>query len=181
MRMDNFDVIAPGVLGGEASSAEILGAAVWLWMHSEFHRDLALESLPTVLLPIIEKQQYMLVSEQGKPIFFLSWMWMDEEAEHRYLDAPGIMTQERDWFSGSRLWLRDWVAPFGHTQAMKNLVTGYLFPENCMRALYHRGVTRGKCVKNFRGDKVSQQQANDWRTAHPLMTSIKELPARTQP
>lgn len=181
MRINGFDVIAPGVLGGDASSAEVLGAVVWLWMHSEFHRELALETLPTVLLPVIEKQQYLLVSEDGKPVFFLSWMWMDEAAERRYLEQPGVMTQERDWFSGQRLWLRDWVAPFGHTVTMKNLVTGYLFPEHCMRALWHRGVTRGKCVKNFRGVKVSQQQADDWRTAHPLTVSLKEFPARTQP
>lgn len=181
MRINGFDVIAPGVLGGEASSAEVLGAAVWLWMHSEFHRELALETLPAVLLPIIEKQQYLLACENGKPVFFLSWMWMDEDAERRYLEAPGIMTLERDWFSGQRLWLRDWVAPFGHTAAMKSLVTEYLFPEHCMRALWHRGVTRGKCVKNFRGTKVSQQQAEDWRTAYPLIVSIKEFPARTLP
>ena len=181
MRISGFDVIAPGVLGGDASSAEVLGAVVWLWMHSEFHRELTLETLPTVLLPVIEKQQYLLVSEDGKPVFFLSWMWMDEAAERRYLEEPGVMTQERDWFSGQRLWLRDWVAPLGHTVAMKNLVTGYLFPEHCMRALWHRGVTRGKCVKNFRGVKVSQQQADDWRTAHPLTVSLKEFPARTQP
>lgn len=174
-------MIAPGMLGGEASSAEVLGAAVWLWMHSAFHRELALETLPTVLLPVIEKQQYMLVSEQGKPVFFISWMWMDEEAERRYLEAPGIMTQERDWFSGSRLWLRDWVAPFGHTAAMRRLVTGYLFPEHCMRALWHHGMTHGKCVKNFRGVSVTPQQAADWRNANPLTTSVKALPARTQP
>ncbi len=178
MRIGTFDVIAPGILGGEASQAEVLGAAVWLWLHSDFHRDLALNALPSVLLPIIEKQQYMLVSEQGKAVFFISWMWLDEEAEQRYLQQPGIMTQERDWFSGSRLWLRDWVAPFGHTIDMKRLVTDYLFPEYCMRALYHKGATRGKCVKNFRGSQISLQQARLWRAAHPLSILVPESFAR---
>jgi cytolysin-activating lysine-acyltransferase len=179
MQLGEFDVYCPMILGGERSEAEVLGAAVWLWMHSPQHRDIPLHALPTVLLPIIKLQQYALVSRNGKALFFLSWMWMDEDAERRYLTQPAIMVQESDWACGERMWIRDWIAPFGDTFAMRNLVGSALFPDRCLRALYHRGATKGTRVMNFRGDNVTHQQALEWRTAHPLSTPVKQMPVGT--
>ena len=119
MQSGIYDVHAPLLLGGERSEAEVFGAAVWLWMHSPQHRDLPLHALPTVLLPIIKHQHYLLVSREGRPVFFMSWMSLDNEAERRYLSQPAIMVQESDWLSGDRLWIRDWIAPFGDTRAMQ--------------------------------------------------------------
>jgi len=172
MQMGGYDVHAPLLLGGERSEAEALGAAVWLWMHSLQHRDLPLHALPAVLLPIIKHQHYMLVSRGTQPLFFLSWMWLNVEAERRYLTQPAILVQEDDWSSGDRLWLRDWVAPFGEVRAMRRLVGGALFPELCFRALYHRGAETGQRVMNFKGDQVSQSQARVWRAANPLSVSL---------
>lgn len=176
MQLGHYDVHAPMILGGERSEAEVLGATVWLWMHSAQHREFPLYSLPTVLLPIIKHQHYMLVSRDSRPMFFISWMWLNESAEQRYLTGAEIQIQESDWASGDRLWIRDWVAPFGETRAMSRLVTHSLFPDQCFRSLYHRGKQKGKRVKNFKGDQVSHQQAHDWRMAHPLTVALPEYP-----
>ncbi|MBN3154935.1 toxin-activating lysine-acyltransferase, partial [Pectobacterium brasiliense] len=37
--VNGYQLTAP-LLGGQFSEAEALGAAVWLWMHSEQHRDI---------------------------------------------------------------------------------------------------------------------------------------------
>ncbi|TQI81355.1 cytolysin-activating lysine-acyltransferase [Serratia fonticola] len=176
MQIGAYDVHAPQILGGDRSEAEVLGAAVWLWMHSPQHRDLPLHALPTVLLPIIKHQYYMLVSRGTQPLFFLSWMWLNVEAEQRYLTQPAILVQEDDWASGDRLWLRDWIAPFGDVRAMRRLVGAALFPEQCFRALYHRGAETGQRVINFKGDQVSHSQARVWRAANPLSVSLPEYP-----
>jgi cytolysin-activating lysine-acyltransferase len=176
MQIGTYDVHAPLMLGGDRSEAEVLGAAVWLWMHSPQHRDLPLHALPTVLLPIIKHQHYMLVSRGTQPLFFLSWMWLSVEAEARYLTQPAILVQEDDWASGDRLWLRDWIAPFGDVRAMRRLVGAVLFPEHCFRSLYHRGAQRGKRVMNFKGDQISHPQARAWRAANPLSVSLPEYP-----
>lgn len=65
MRVGRYDVKSPLILGGEESEAEVLGASVWLWMHSPLHRDAPLHALPTLLLPVIKRQQYVVVAEQG--------------------------------------------------------------------------------------------------------------------
>lgn len=176
MQIGAYNVHAPLMLGGDRSEAEVLGAAVWLWMHSPQHRDFPLYTLPTVLLPIIKHQYYMLVSRDSNPLFFISWMWLNDHAEQRYLTSAEVQIQESDWASGDRLWIRDWIAPFGETRAMSRLVTSTLFSEHCFRSLYHRGSQSGKRVMNFKGDQISHQQARAWRVANPLSVSLPEGP-----
>lgn len=178
MQTGVYDIDAPLLLGGDRSEAEVFGAAVWLWMHSSRHRDLPLHALPTVLMPVITHQHYMLVSRETQPLFFISWMWLNADAEARYLTQPAIMVQETDWASGERLWIRDWIAPFGESRAMSGLVTRMLFPDRCFRSLYHRGAETGQRVMNFRGQQVNRQQAQAWRAAHPLTVAVAESPLR---
>lgn len=84
MRYGDLIIQAPLMLGGEINEAEVLGASVWLWMHSPQHNTASLNTLPTLLLPIIKNQQFVLVSKGNQPVFFLSWAWMDAQAECRY-------------------------------------------------------------------------------------------------
>jgi len=174
MRVGHLDIKAPLILGGQESEAEVLGATVWLWMHSPMHRDAPLHALPTLLLPIIKRQQYVLVSGNDRPVFFLSWASMNEEAEARYLTRPAIEMKEEDWDSGERIWFSDWIAPFGHTPAMYNLMRRDIFPDHVCRALYHRGAERGKRVMLFHGSRVSRQHAREWQQNHPLTVSLPE-------
>ncbi len=97
MQSGIYDVHAPLLLGGERSEAEVFGAAVWLWMHSPQHRDLPLHALPTVLLPIIKHQHYLLVSREGRPVCFISWMSLDNDG-----GAP-LPVAARDYGAGERL------------------------------------------------------------------------------
>ncbi|AEN66083.1 toxin-activating lysine-acyltransferase [Enterobacter soli] len=174
MRIGNLDIKAPLILGGEESEAEVLGATVWLWMHSPMHRDAPLHALPTLLLPIIKRRQYVLISENERPVFFLSWAWLNEESEARYLTRPSIEMKEEDWDSGDRMWFCDWIAPFGHTSAIKKLIRDDIFPDHCWRALYHRGAERGKRVVMFHGGHISRTTAREWQLKHPLTVNLPE-------
>ncbi|MBK4717008.1 MULTISPECIES: toxin-activating lysine-acyltransferase [Tenebrionibacter/Tenebrionicola group] len=163
MRCGDFDIQAPLLFGGQVSEAEILGAAVWLWMHSPMHRDAPLHALPTVLLPVIKHQQYALVSQGERPVFFLSWMWLNAQSETRYLTEPVVMIREEDWRSGDRMWLRDFIAPFGHTREMSRLLRQDILPDACARYLWHRGESVRPCIKTFRGNHVSREAFRAWK------------------
>ncbi|MGN8278609.1 toxin-activating lysine-acyltransferase [Pseudomonas sp. SMV71] len=169
MQFDTLDIIAPGLIDEPWNEAAVFGSATWLWMHSKAHRDAPLHTLPTLLLPAIKHRQFVLASEQGKPVFYLSWLNLDEAAEHRYLSQSPLTLTETDWNSGERLWLNDWIAPFGHTAAMTRLLHRQLFANRCGRALYHRGEERGLRVKTFQGIGVIPEQAKAWFAAHPLV------------
>ncbi|MBC3346495.1 toxin-activating lysine-acyltransferase [Pseudomonas sp. SWRI196] len=171
MQFETLDIIAPGLIDEPWNEAAVLGSATWLWMHSKAHRDAPLHSLPTLLLPALKHRQFVLGSEHGKPVFYLSWLNFDEAAERRYLQQSPLALTDTDWNCGERLWLNDWVAPFGHTAVVSRLLQRHLFTNRCARALYHRGDERGLRVKTFQGIGVIPEQAKAWFAAHPLATA----------
>lgn len=166
MRFGSLDVMAPGLLNELCNEAEVLGSAVWLWMHSASHRNAPVHALTTLLLPAIKRRQFVLASEHGKPVFFLTWARLSPEAERRYLANPPITMPEDDWGSGDRMWILDWIAPFGHTRTARHLTTK-LFATHCFRSLYHRGNTRGLRVKDFHGIGVMAEEARAWSQLNP--------------
>ncbi|SMB21502.1 putative hemolysin activating-like protein [Sterolibacterium denitrificans] len=161
-------IVAPGLIEQRWNEAEVLGSAVWLWMHSASHRDFPLHTLPTLLLPAIKHRQFILASQADKPVFYLSWANFDLQAERRYLSNNPLSMPEADWNCGDRQWLLDWVAPFGHTQAMSRMLKRRLFANRCLRTLYHRGNERGFRIKHFRGSAVLPAQAREWFESHPV-------------
>ncbi len=172
MRIDTFDITAPAISGETFSEAEALGSAAWLWMHSAAHRDAPLQVLSALLMPSLKTHQFLLATEQGKPIFYMAWANMDEAAEARYLSNPPYSMPEADWNCGDRMWILDWVAPFGHTQAMNRLFLGQLFPQRWMHALDHRGNERGLRIKTYRGNAMMPEEARHWFNTHPVAIPI---------
>lgn len=168
MRKEAISIIAPAVTGEPFCEAEALGSCVWLWMHSTSHQDAPLHMLSTLLLPAIKNGQFVLASEHGKPIFYMAWAQLSAEAEKRYLRNPPQCMPREDWTSGNRTWILDWVAPFGHTRAMKRLIAGRIFPGWCARSLYHRGETSGLRVMTFHGMAVTPEEARFWFEQNPL-------------
>ncbi|RQO73162.1 toxin-activating lysine-acyltransferase [Aquitalea sp. FJL05] len=165
--MASFTIIAPALQGGEFNEATELGSAVWLWMHSASHRNTPLHGLSSLLLPAIKRGQFVLVSEGNKPVFYLSWARMSLDAESRYLRQHPLLMPAEDWTSGDRIWLLDWVAPFGHSRAMRHIIAR-LFSRHCMRALYHRSNERGLRIKQFHGISIMPAEARAWFALHPV-------------
>jgi len=164
----SFDFIAPGLSGNAFVEAEAFGAAVWLWMQSDAHRDIPLHILNSLLLPAIGYRQFILGSVIGQPVFYLSWAMFDEDAEHRYLHSHPSTLPESDWGSGDRMWVIDWIAPFGHSLQISRLLKQQWFKDRCMRFLYHRGDERGMRIQCVSGSAMSRSAVNAWLAAHPL-------------
>lgn len=165
---NGVDIIAPHLMSQDWNEAEVLGSAVWLWMHSASHRNYPLHTLSATLLPAIKHRQFMLAYEAGRPVFYLSWANLSLAAEQRYISQPAVLMPDSDWQSGERLWILDWVAPFGHTHKMKRIVQQQLFANRCGRFLYHRGNERGLKVKTFHGSAIFPDESSQWFVFHPL-------------
>ena len=172
MRIDTFDITAPAISGEAFSEAEALGSAVWLWMHSAAHRDAPLQVLSALLMPAIKTRQFVMATEQSKPIFYMAWANMTAAAEARYLSNPPYSMPEADWNCGDRTWITDWVAPFGHSYAMKHLLERHLFATRWARALDHQGNERGLRINTFQGIAVMPEEARHWFNTHPVAMPI---------
>ncbi|MDO9216836.1 MAG: toxin-activating lysine-acyltransferase, partial [Lacisediminimonas sp.] len=122
----------------------------------------------SLLLPAIERRQFVLGSQAGKPLFYMSWAKFDLQAEARYLQRHSALMPAADWDSGNRLWIVDWVAPFGHTQTLARIVRRRLFRQWMGRMFYHREDQRGVKIMRFRGSAVLPDDAQIWFEANPL-------------
>jgi cytolysin-activating lysine-acyltransferase len=174
--MDNDLVTAPTLNRPPRSEAEAFGAVTWLWMQSPDHRTLPLQALQQLLLPAIQTGQYLLLHERSatglRPVAYLSWAHLSAEAESRYLDHPLRGLQPADWCSGDRMWVIDWITPFGHAYALRASILR-LLPQVCFRFLYHRGNERGLRIKTYRGRAITAEQAQQWWLARPMLAAAQ--------
>lgn len=173
-----LDIIAPAFIQQEWTEAEVLGSTVWLWMNSDNHNELPLHTLSVALLPAIKTKQFILASESGNPVFFMSWANLSIEAEAHYLNTHQLLMSPKDWQSGDRMWVIDWVAPFGHTKKMKGFLLQQFMASLCMRSLYHRGEERGRRIQSFCGRLVSPQERRAWKIAHATTLPLGRMEKR---
>jgi cytolysin-activating lysine-acyltransferase len=177
MQYRNLIITAPALCASDRSEAEIFGSIAWIAMHANNKNHLPLQGLSQWLLPALRSKQFILASEtvdgQTRPVAYMSWANLNAQIESRYVDNPdkGLMPQE--WTGGDRMWVIDWMTPFGHSkafhQAVRVALTGC-----CCKSLYHRGAGRGFRVMLFRGKGVSLEQAKHWWKNKPILAH-KEL------
>ncbi|PHM55898.1 toxin-activating lysine-acyltransferase [Xenorhabdus sp. KK7.4] len=179
MRIGDYDVYAPLMLGEPANAIEMFGAVALLWMQSAEQRSAYVGELETQVLPFLTTEQYILVYHQARPIFYLSFALFNAQTELRYLtlDYAGYGDDGRalPLCNGNRFWILDWLAPLGHSREMAALMQREVLLNHCCRALYHKGDRLGPQVLRFRGRGVSRQQAAQWWQKYPL---VRDLPER---
>lgn len=88
----------------------IYGDLAFLAMRSTHHRAMPVSVLRAALEPPILLGQYKIFRFDGVPRGALTWAWLSDEAEARYLDGEGFRFE--DWRSGETLWIIDFLAPY---------------------------------------------------------------------
>lgn len=170
MSQSSLSLISPCVAPTGKSEAELFGAMAWLWMQSSTHRHCPLHELERLILPALKTGQFVLAldkSPRQQPAGLVTWANFNAQAEERYLQTLDRTLQLGDWQSGDRPWILDWVAPFGHSQAMTRDAQR-LFNQSVYRALHHKGDQRGLKVLHFRGANITAKQAAEFWAARPL-------------
>lgn len=165
-----LQLICPQTTSTNKSEAELFGAMVWLWMHSNTHARCPLNDLHRLLLPALKTGQYVLALQNDaiqQPVGLMTWAFLSATAEQRYLQSLDKTLQTDDWQHGDRPWILDWVVPFGHTRSMTKAVQE-LLKQHCFRGLYHRGDETGLRILQFRGAGISKEQENNFWASKPL-------------
>lgn len=140
----------PFVKEGQLSRVAILGDITWLWMNSELHASWPVLVLERNVLPAIDRRQFLMMRHRnGMPLAYVSWAWLDEAREKQYLRDPLSLSIE-DWSSGDRMWLMDWIAPFGGSTHIASVLRQRLFPHEAAWALrVKKGSTKGRVHVHF--------------------------------
>lgn len=138
-------------------SIEILGQITWLWINSPLQKDWPTHLLGTNAIPAIAHRQFLLLKQNGLPVAYCSWAFLDSSAEKRYLADAHSLTLA-DWASGERMWLVDWVAPFGHSFALYRQMRAR-FPDAIARAIRVDAEKKTARVQEIIGKKASRKEA----------------------
>lgn len=172
MKFEDIDVISPALFPKEQwNEAEVLGAMTWLWLLSENCKHSTVSDMARRVLPVIKSRQFALFSQGTTPLGYISWANLDEHSEAEYVHSEPWIYSQQNWNCGDRMWLINWFAPFGQSALIKHLIEKHLFPEQCFRALYHKGAIRGLKVMTFHGKSVSKLETQDWIKQHPILAT----------
>lgn len=169
MKIGNISLIAPSQYPDEHwSEAEVLGSCMWLWQYVPTLKNAPLGYLMCRVVPFLQHRQFAVFIESDRVIGYVSWAYLNEETEKKYIKSQGLPLEVDEWKSGNRLWIIDWFSPFGHTRHIKNLIENYLFPEDGMRSLYHRGREKGLKVMTFKGRHMEKSEFKIWQDKYQL-------------
>lgn len=171
---------APQLTGHANRISEAFGAGVWLWMQLPRHRQLAVKNLETRLLEPIRQGQYVLVctgkhNRQRDPVALLLYACLNARAESRYIKDPSAPLAPNDWRSGDRLWLIDWVSPFGQSLQLRHQMLE-LFARQTARSLHRHPRWNASRVKTWLGDTCSRDAAQAWWQERPILNGPRSTP-----
>lgn len=111
---------------GSVEKMTIVGCIAWLMMNTPTHKHIFVSDLEWSAIPPVALGQFHLWRRQGVPVGYATWAYLDAEAEAR-MKAGSLRLAPKDWNSGDRLWLIDFVVPFGGQQeALLDLKTRVL-------------------------------------------------------
>ena len=145
-------------LGSEkpVSNMQIFGEMSWLLTKSTLHRSMPIWKLEQWLLPPIALRQYRLYRREARPTALFTYAYLSPDVEERYIKSPQAL-QPSDWKSGDRLWVIDFVVPFGDMALVKHDFRCNVFPNTSGRSLRARAGTERLIVQRFHGKRIAGQ------------------------
>ena len=136
---------------------EIYGKILWLWSNSSMHCDWPTHLQARFVIPAIANQQYYILEDNGFPVAYFSWAFLDLMSEKKYLLNPNSL-ELKDWKSGDRLWFMEYISPFSSNYTRKlNLEIAKIFPDYVGRSIRIKPGTKRAKVQHFKGPNVSRE------------------------
>ncbi len=105
-----------------------VGPVLLLYMQSSHRRYQFISDLEWLLMPPLISGQCKLFMKKEYPTSFISWAFLNEEAEKRLFQNGGKLRPE-DWNCGDKVWVIDIVAPFGGVEHMLHDLQTTEFPD----------------------------------------------------
>jgi cytolysin-activating lysine-acyltransferase len=106
------------------------GFALELLAQSPYHRQHKLGNyFRAEIFPAIWAQQARFyLSEQGIPHAMVTWAWINEEVELD-IHLTGRALKNDEWRCGDRLFMNDWVSPYGGLRYYVRDMMNNVFPD----------------------------------------------------
>jgi len=137
-----------------------MGPVIMLYMQSSHRRFQFISDLEWLLLPPLVGGQCKLYMKKEYPISFISWAFLDEDAEKRLFHNGGKLRPE-DWTSGKNLWIIDIVAPFGGVENMLKDIQKNEFPGQSLKMIAPDPKTGGIKARVLKPRDTENESSSD--------------------
>ncbi|EDX84677.1 RTX toxin acyltransferase family [Synechococcus sp. PCC 7335] len=104
----------------------LLGSLLHLAMHSPLHRRYTLNELEEQFVASLIHGQFRYYEVAGSPVGFVNWAWLTDELAEKYSTGEYTIALN-EWQGGSQLWFPEFIAPFGHTNAIVRDLRTHVF------------------------------------------------------
>jgi cytolysin-activating lysine-acyltransferase len=145
---------------GASTPSAVLGEMVWLYSKSKLHQTWAIGSIQQWLMPAIYHKQYRLYHKNKRPVGLVTWGWFSADVETAYVRNPRGL-QPKDWKSGDRGWMLDFVAPFGDALRIGHDLKHTIFAHDVGRFLRVKEGSDTMNISYIHGAKAIAK-AQDW-------------------
>lgn len=129
-----FNQQQQAAIDAAAQKVGLFGNVVWLMMQSAAHKHLFLTDMEWLVMPALQLNQFRLWQQNGMPVAYASWAFLDEGAEGRMKESIKRLAPV-DWKSGDALWLVDMIAPFGGQEEAIAELRATVFEGRTMKSL----------------------------------------------
>lgn len=116
------------------SMISVFGEMVWLYSVSPLQKSWHISSIQRWLVPALAHKQYRIYHRGEKPVGLVTWAYLNEKVEKRYALRPTSL-EPKDWNSGDRKWIIDFIAPFGDALKIGHDLRTNVFPDEIGRIL----------------------------------------------
>ena len=91
------------------------GEFAFLYLRSDFHRNVPMHRARLALQPPIDLMQFKLFHIDGIPRYGITWAHVSEAVEQKILRGEQLSPSE--WRSGDRMWVMEIIAPYAQGTA----------------------------------------------------------------
>ena len=108
-----------------------IGAAIELNAVSKYHRQFSLYAcVNLIILPAIKNKQIKLYySDEQRPMALIIWAWFSNSVMESMCSPEGKVIEPHEWNCGSKLFISDFIAPYGNTKKIFKDVFTRVFPD----------------------------------------------------
>jgi cytolysin-activating lysine-acyltransferase len=129
---------------------QLIGELVSLLLCSPMHRRYLVNDIGAVFFPPIHLNQFRIYRSKDRVIGFVTWAFVSEEVERQYLSGSYNM-KPQDWNCGERIWIIDFMAPFGHAKSIIHDLRQNIFPDRTGSAVRINPDGKVKGIMKLRG------------------------------
>lgn len=107
-----------------------MGAVAFVMAQHGRHQDSPIKALASRIVPAAMARQIRIYyASHGTPVGYITWAWLSQDAERRWINVPDASLHQSEWTDGETLWVIDFLTFPGLERQLLNHARDTLFAD----------------------------------------------------